>query len=100
MERRVYSTKLKAEWRAAYIEAHKRVPPVVLDVYKNAGMAHCSVFLLDETLVLLIEAEDVDATFRKLENDPDDAAWQAQVRPMKGDGDWQPMTPIFYKDFV
>lgn len=99
MARRVFLTELRREWREAYIEAHKNMPPKVLEVYHRAGMKHCSVFLLGSTLVLLVEADDPEAMFKAIENDPDDAEWQARVRPMKGEGDWQPMDPVFYQDF-
>ena len=100
MERRVYHTKLRPEWREQYIQAHQQAPPKVLEVYRQAGMKHCSVFLFGDDLVLLIEAEDADRMFKALENDPDDLAWQNRVRPMKAEGDWQPMQAIFYHDFV
>jgi L-rhamnose mutarotase len=99
MERRVYVTRLKPEYRDQYLEAHRNVPPDVLRRYKEAGMTHCSVHLSGDTLVLITEAHDHNALQAALVNDPIDRAWQDYVRTMKDDGDYKEMTPIFSVDF-
>ena len=99
MERKVYLTKLKPEHRQAYLNAHTQVPEQVLKAYAKAGMTHCSVWLLGDQLVLIVDAADHDALREAMANDPHDREWQAYVGPMKEEGDWEETAPIFMIDF-
>jgi L-rhamnose mutarotase len=98
MERKVYCTRLKPEYREKYLEAHRNVPKAVLARYRELGMTHCAVYLLNDLLVLITEANDHSTLAAGLEHDPVDQAWQEYVRPMKADGDYQEMTPVFVSD--
>jgi L-rhamnose mutarotase len=98
MERKVYCTRIKPEYREQYMEAHRNVPKAVLERYRELGMTHCAVYLLDDLLVLITEAKDQAALSAGLESDPVDRTWQEYVRPMKADGDYREMTPVFISD--
>jgi L-rhamnose mutarotase len=63
-------------------------------------MSVCAVYLLGDDLILLTEAEDHDKTLAVLSQDPVDREWQAYVGPMKAEGDWQEMEPIFLADLT
>ena len=98
MRPRVYLTKLKPERRADYIEAHRNVSSDLMRRYREAGMRLCAVYLLDDYLVLLTDADDHERTSAILAADPVDREWQALVGPMKAEGDWQEMQELFFAE--
>jgi L-rhamnose mutarotase len=97
MQRRVSITRLKPGGREQYLDAHRNVPPKVLERYREVGMHHCAVYVMGDNLVLITEAEDHAALDAILANDPIDREWQAFVAPLKTE-DWQPMIEIFSVD--
>jgi L-rhamnose mutarotase len=99
MQRRVYTTRLRPEYRAQYLEAHRNMAAALLERYRLAGMRSCGVYLHDDLLVLITEAEDLDAAQRFLAGDAVDREWQQYVEPMKADGDYQEMNEIFRFDW-
>ena len=100
MQRKVYRTRLKPECRQEYIDAHKNVSSELMRRYRDAGMRVCAVYLHDDELVLLVDAEDLSQTSAILAGDPVDQAWQSYVAPMKAEGDWQEMEELFYADLT
>lgn len=98
MSRKVYLTKLRPEFREQYIEAHRKVSRELLRRYQEAGMRHCSVYLLEDTLVMVSDSRDHEGLASAMLEDEVDTAWQNYVRPMKADGDWQEMSCIFGED--
>ena len=62
MRPKVYLTKLKPERRADYIEAHRNISSDLMRRYREAGMRCCAVYLLDDYLVLLTDADDHEKT--------------------------------------
>ena len=100
MQRKVYRTRLKPECRQQYIEAHKNVSGELMRRYREAGMRRCAVYVHEDELVLLVDAEDIFETSTILAKDPVDQVWQSYVRPMKADGDWQEMEELFYADLT
>ncbi len=95
---KTYIAGVRPEHRQAYIDAHRTPNSDLMRRYKEAGMRHCSVYLLCDTLVMLVEAEDHDALAEAMSKDPVDIEWQDHVRPMKSEGDWQEMQSIFRVD--
>lgn len=98
MERKVYLTKLRPEYREEYLQAHRTVSQELLRRYKAAGMRHCAVYLLEDTLVLITESEDHITMTAALAGDPVDVEWQNYVRPMKAEGDWRETVELFRAD--
>jgi L-rhamnose mutarotase len=98
MQRKVYRTKLRPERRDEYIEAHRKFSPELLKLYKDAGLTVCAVYLLDDDLVLVTESNNPERVREILSNHPLDKEWQAYVRPMKAEGDWQEMQELFIAD--
>jgi L-rhamnose mutarotase len=95
---KVYLTKLKPERRADYIEAHRNVSSDLMRRYREAGMRVCAVYLWNDYLVLLTDADDHERTAAILAADPVDREWQGFVGPMKAEGDWQEMEELFFAD--
>lgn len=100
MQRRVYRTSVRPEFRQQYVDAHKEFPGELLRRYRKAGMHSCAVYLLDCELVMVIESENPERLAKELGNDAIDRAWQNYVGPMKADGDWQLMEEIFHTDAI
>ena len=94
MERKVYLARLKPERRQDYIDAHQRVNPRLLERYRAAGIARCSVHIRGEIIVLITESSDHAAALAALAADPLDLAWQELVGAMR-DQEWQEMETIF-----
>jgi hypothetical protein len=61
-------------------------------------MKSCTVHLLEDHIVLIVEAEDHERLQAAMAHDPVDLAWQKHVGPMK-DGDWREMQEIFRADW-
>ena len=98
MQRKVFRTKLKPERREEYLEAHRTFSPELAKIYQDAGLKVCAVYLLEDDLVLVTESDDHDHARDVLSNHPLDQQWQAYVRSMKAEGDWQEMQEIFIAD--
>jgi hypothetical protein len=71
----------------------------LLERYRLAGMKSCGVYLHGDVLVLITEAEDLEAAQRFLAADAIDREWQQYVAPMKTEGDYQEMKEIFRFDW-
>ncbi|HUS06909.1 MAG TPA: L-rhamnose mutarotase [Bryobacteraceae bacterium] len=99
MQRRVYITHLRPEYRAAYLAAHQNIAAELLERYRIAGMKSCGVYLRNDVLVLVTEAEDLDKAQLTLAEDPVDQEWQRYLKPMKADGDYEKMGEIFRADW-
>ncbi len=86
MQRRVVITELRPECREAYIEAHKAVWPELLERYREAGFRKITCHLLANTLVVVTEAEDIEAVSTMMSSDPTDQRWQEWMATMRPDG--------------
>ncbi|HYP04620.1 MAG TPA: L-rhamnose mutarotase [Bryobacteraceae bacterium] len=100
MQRKIYRTRLRPEYREAYIEAHRNISSDLLRRYRDAGVSVCAVYILGDDMILLVEAEDSAKTAAILAEDPVDQQWQSYLRPMKADGDWQEMDELFFVDLL
>ncbi len=86
MQRRVVLTELRPECRNAYIEAHKAVWPELLDRYREAGFHKITCHLLGTTLVVITEAEDIEAVSKVMAGDPVDIRWQSWMATLRPEG--------------
>ena len=66
---------------AAYDESHRAVWPEMLALLKRAGVSEYSIYRRDELLILALRAEDFDATWSRIENDPVNLRWQQAMAP-------------------
>ena len=66
---------------AAYDERHRTVWPEMLDLLSRSGISSYSIFRRDEQLVLVLEVEDFDAVWDRIEADPVNTRWQKSMEP-------------------
>lgn len=83
MQRRVLIAELRPESRQEYIEAHKAVWPELLERYREIGYHKITCHVLGNTLVVVTEAEDLEAVADALKNDPIDQRWQAWMATLR-----------------
>ena len=81
LKRWAFQLRLKPGVEAAYEEAHKAVWPEMLALLKSAGISEYSIYRRDELLVLALRAEDFEATWSRIDNDPVNLRWQAAMAP-------------------
>ena len=53
----------------------------MLALLKRAGISEYSIYRRDELLILALRAEDFDATWSRIENDPVNLKWQQAMAP-------------------
>ncbi|HEY3132355.1 MAG TPA: L-rhamnose mutarotase [Acidobacteriota bacterium] len=85
---------LKPEFRDAYIDAHNNISPELVSRYHRAGVHRILLFLLDGSLFMYMEVDNLDAAQAALAEDPLDIEWQKRVGRMK-DPDFRKMEEIF-----
>lgn len=83
MQRRVQIAELRPECRQEYIEAHKAVWPELLARYNEIGCSKITCHLHGNTLIVVTEAEDLDAVTAALAIDEIDARWQAWMATLR-----------------
>jgi len=66
---------------ADYEAAHRAVWPEMLALLKSAGISEYSIYRRDELLILALRADDFEATWKRIENDPVNLRWQAAMAP-------------------
>jgi L-rhamnose mutarotase len=79
---RAYFAKLRPGKRRDYVEAHKAVWPELLDAMRQAGVTRESCFVLEDYVVVYVEADDIESTMRKLASDPVNLRWDAFIEPL------------------
>jgi L-rhamnose mutarotase len=95
MERKVFLTRLKPEFREQYIDAHDNFSPELRQRYFEAGVRQISLFLFKDELFMYVEAESFERLGAALADDPLDNAWQQHVGPMK-DSESHEFVEIFH----
>ena len=81
LKRYAFLLRLKPGMAQAYEEAHRAVWPEMLALLKRAGISEYSIYRRDDLLVLALRAEDFDATWSRIENDPVNLRWQQAMAP-------------------
>ncbi|MDE3061912.1 MAG: L-rhamnose mutarotase [Acidobacteriota bacterium] len=81
LKRYAFMLRLRPGASAAYDEAHRAVWPEMLALLKRAGISEYSIYRRDELLILALRAEDFDATWSRIENDPVNLKWQQAMAP-------------------
>lgn len=65
----------------AYDKAHREVWPEMLALLKRAGITEYSIFRRERLVVLVLQAEDFNATWDCIEQDPVNTRWQQAMAP-------------------
>ncbi len=81
LKRYAFMLRLRQGAAPAYEEAHRSVWPEMLALLKRAGISEYSIYRRDELLILTLRTEDFEATWGKIENDPVNLRWQAEMAP-------------------
>ena len=81
LKRYAFLLRLRPGAASAYDEAHREVWPEMLALLKRAGISEYSIYRRDELLILALRAEDFDATWSRIENDPVNLRWQKAMAP-------------------
>ena len=79
MQRLAFTMRVRPDRVADYVEWHRAVWPSVLDAIERSGIKRYSIFLRDNELFFFLEAEDIAASLRYLDGDPEHARWNREV---------------------
>jgi L-rhamnose mutarotase len=82
MPRIAFRLKIKAGKEQEYDEAHRQVWPALLEKLKEVGISNYSIFRRDQDLVLVMEVDDFEAAWKKLDQDPANQRWQEYMAPL------------------
>lgn len=74
---RVYFGRIRAGKRREYIEAHRAVWPELLEVMRQAGVSRESCFVLEDYVVVYVEADNIEATMEQLAKNPVNQRWDS-----------------------
>jgi L-rhamnose mutarotase len=75
MEYGAYFGKIRPGKQREYLEAHKAVWPELLEVMRQAGVSKESCFVLENYIVVYVEADDIKETMDKLAENPINQRW-------------------------
>lgn len=81
MQRYAFCLRLRAGMEEAYDRAHREVWPEMLALLKQAGISEYSIFRRDRLVVLVLQAENFDAAWDRVEQDPVNTRWQQTMAP-------------------
>jgi L-rhamnose mutarotase len=66
----------------AYDESHRHVWPEMLQALKRVGISNYSIFRRDRLLILVLEVDDFERAWGKLDKDPVNLRWQKEMAPL------------------
>jgi L-rhamnose mutarotase len=66
----------------AYDESHRHVWPEMLQALKSVGISNYSIFRRDRLLVLVLEVDDFERAWAKLDRNPVNLRWQKEMAPL------------------
>jgi L-rhamnose mutarotase len=81
MQRVAFLLRLRAGTEAAYDAAHTDVWPEMLALLKRSGITEYSIFRRDQLLCLVMQVENFEETWARIEADPINTRWQAAMAP-------------------
>ncbi len=81
MQRIAFLLRLNPGTEMAYDAAHAKVWPEMLALLKRSGIAEYSIFRRDQLLCLVMQVEDFEQTWKRIEADPINTRWQAAMAP-------------------
>src|SRR5579875_2473586 len=72
-------TRLAEGREAEYAEAHRHVPPALVDAIRGAGVQRWTIWRSGLELFHMIECDDYEAMLARLEALPANVAWQERM---------------------
>ena len=79
MQRYAFTMRVRPERLDDYLRAHEHVWPSVLEAIRCSGISRYSIFRRGYELFFYMEAEDVTAAMRYVDQDPEHARWNREV---------------------
>ena len=79
MPRYAFRLRIKADAIEEYDRAHRAVWPEMLAALKQAGISDYSIFRRGQDLFLCLRADDFEAAFAQLAENPVNRRWQAEM---------------------
>jgi L-rhamnose mutarotase len=79
MQSRIYLSRIRAGCERDYLQAHKAIWPGLLDTMKKAGGVRENCFMLDNFVVVHVEAADVDSTLARLAENTLSRLWKKEM---------------------
>ena len=80
-KRVAFTLRIHAGMGEGYDQRHNPVWPEMLDLLKRSGISNYSIFRRDQQLLLVLEVEDFEATWARIEADPINTRWQESMAP-------------------
>ncbi len=81
MQRLALTLQVKPEKKAAYLKAHQRVWPELIDAARAAGLRNHSVFIQGNTLFLYVEAKDIHHSLSVFMQTEVKGRWDREMAP-------------------
>jgi L-rhamnose mutarotase len=82
MPRIAFRLRIKAGKEEEYDRAHREVWPGLLRRLKQVGISNYSIFRRNQDLVLVMEVDDFEAAWERLDQDPANKKWQEYMSPL------------------
>lgn len=79
LPRAAFRLRIKADAIEGYERDHKNVWPELLAKLKEVGISDYSIFRRGQDLFLVMRVGDLDAAWKKLDNDPVNLRWQQEM---------------------
>lgn len=79
MPRVAFRLRIKAGKEQEYDTAHRNVWPALLTKLKEVGISQYSIFRREQDLILVMQVDDFDASWRALDHDPTNLKWQQEM---------------------
>jgi L-rhamnose mutarotase len=79
MARVAFQLKLRKGAAEAYEAAHRAVWPEMLALLARSGIREYSIFRRDQILFLYMHVDDFESAWSKIEHDPVNQRWQAEM---------------------
>ena len=80
-KRVAFTLRIRPGMGEGYDQRHNPVWPEMLDLLKRSGISNYSIFRRDQQLLLVLEVEDFEATWTRIEADPINTRWQEAMAP-------------------
>jgi L-rhamnose mutarotase len=80
-KRIAFTLHIRAGMEDGYDQRHNPVWPEMLDLLKRSGISNYSIFRRAQQLFLVMEVEDFEETWARIEADPINTRWQQSMAP-------------------
>ena len=78
-KRYAFTLRIHTGMESGYDHRHNPVWPEMLDLLKRSGVSNYSIFRRDQQLILVLECDDFEATWSRIEADEVNTRWQKSM---------------------